>query len=167
MATQRVVHEPLAVERAVPAAAAARRRAARDAQLGRALVEQGVLAEERLQEALGRQALHPTASLAAVLGEAGFVSEVQIATAIAEKLRIPATDVSAVDIPDEVVALVSPSLARRQVCLPWFVEDRGLSRGSLPRRSPWGPSTIRYGQVSREFLTWGLSHLRPMRRFAA
>ena len=56
----------------------------------------------------------------------GYATEVQICEVVAEQLQIPAADLAAVDIPNEVLNRVSKELAVKYSCLPWFVEGRDL-----------------------------------------
>jgi type IV pilus assembly protein PilB len=61
-----------------------------------------------------------------MLIDLGYATEVQICEVVAEQLQIPAADLVAVDIPNEVLNKVSKELAVKYLCLPWFVEGRDL-----------------------------------------
>ena len=61
-----------------------------------------------------------------LLLDLGYATEVQICEVVAEQLHIPAADLVAVDIPNEVLDLVTRELATKYVCLPWFVDGRDL-----------------------------------------
>jgi len=103
-----------------------RRSPGRDTLLGRALVEEGVLNEDQLADALARQAGDPDATLAQTLADTGQLTGDQIASALAEQLGIPTADLAAVEVPEETTALIGCDLARRFACLPLFVEGRDL-----------------------------------------
>jgi type IV pilus assembly protein PilB len=94
--------------------------------LGEMLLDQGVVSRDQLEEALARQKAERGSRLGRILVDLGFATEVQICEAIAEQLRIPAADLVAVDVANEVLNLVPKELAVKHQCLPWFVEGRDL-----------------------------------------
>ena len=94
--------------------------------LGEMLVDQGVVSAEQLAEVLARQKLDKGIRMGRLFVDLGYATEAQICEVIAEQLNIPAADMVAVDVPSEVVALVSRELAMKHLCLPWFVEGREL-----------------------------------------
>jgi len=94
--------------------------------VGEILVAQGVISNDQLNDALGRQKTQKGARLGPILVDLGFATDVQICEALAEQLQIPAADLVAVDIPNAVLNRVTKELATKHLCLPWFVEGRDL-----------------------------------------
>ena len=94
--------------------------------LGQVLVEHGVLGNDQLTEVLERQKRERGSRLGRLVVELGLATEVQIAEALAAQLQIPATDLAAVDVPNEVLNRVERSLATKHLCLPWFIDGRDL-----------------------------------------
>jgi type IV pilus assembly protein PilB len=94
--------------------------------LGELLIDHGVITPDQLEEVLARQKLEKGARVGRLLVDLGHATEVQIAEAVAEQLHIPAADLQAVDIPNDVLGLVTKELAVKHLCLPWFVEEREL-----------------------------------------
>jgi type IV pilus assembly protein PilB len=90
------------------------------------LVDQGVITAEQLSEVLGRQKLEKGSRMGRLLVDLGYATEAQICEVVAEQLRIPAADMVAVDVPNDVLALLTRELAMKHLCLPWFVEGRDL-----------------------------------------
>jgi type IV pilus assembly protein PilB len=104
-----------------PASSRPRRR-----RLGEMLIDQGVITEEQFAEVLARQKLEKGSRVGRLLVDLGYATEAQICEVVADQLNIPAADMVAVDVPNEVLALVSRELATKHACLPWFVEGRDL-----------------------------------------
>jgi type IV pilus assembly protein PilB len=94
--------------------------------LGEILVAQGIINEDQLTEVLTRQKAEKGSRMGRLLVDLGHCTEAQICEVVAEQLRIPAADMVAVDVPNDVLALVSRELAMKHACLPWFVEGRDL-----------------------------------------
>jgi len=99
---------------------------ARRKRLGEMLVDQGVITRDQLDDVLARQKIEKGSRMGRLLVDLGHATEAQICEVIAEQLRIPAADMVAVDVPNEVLSLVTRELAMKHVCLPWFVEGRDL-----------------------------------------
>jgi type IV pilus assembly protein PilB len=110
-----------AVEKANRPGERARRRP-----LGEMLVGQGIITEAQLAEVLDLQRKERGTRVGRILLDLGYATEVQICEVVAEQLQIPAADLVAVDVPNEVLALVPRDLAAKHVCLPWFVDGREL-----------------------------------------
>lgn len=94
--------------------------------LGEMLLDQGVITHDQLNEVLAQQKLEKGSRVGRLLVDLGYATEAQICEVVAEQLRIPAADMVAVDVPNEVLSLVSRDLALKHLCLPWFVEGRDL-----------------------------------------
>jgi type IV pilus assembly protein PilB len=90
------------------------------------LREVGIISQAQLDHALAVQKKERGSRLGRLLIDLGYATEVQICEAVAEQLQIPAADLVAVDVPNDVLALVPKELAAKHACLPWFVEGREL-----------------------------------------
>ena len=90
--------------------------------LGEILVCHGVLTDEQLALALARQKAREGVRLGRLTVDLGFATEIQITLAVADQLQIPAADMSAVDVPNDVLGRVERELAIKYACIPWFVE---------------------------------------------
>jgi type IV pilus assembly protein PilB len=94
--------------------------------LGEMLLDNGIISQEQLNDALTKQKMSKGTRMGRLLVDLGYATEVQICEVVAEQLNIPAADLVAVDIPNDVLNKVSKELAVKYVCLPWFVEGRDL-----------------------------------------
>lgn len=72
--------------------------------LGEMLISAGVITQEQLDDVLLRQKKEKGARLGRLLVDLGYATEVQITEAIAEQLNVPAADLSAIDVPADVLA---------------------------------------------------------------
>ncbi len=91
--------------------------------LGRMLVRAGVISEEQLGEAVGQA---EGRSLAVVLDELGFVSEMKVAQTIAEQMGLAFVDVGSYDIDPNAAMLVPQDLMRKHLVLPIREENGEL-----------------------------------------
>lgn len=94
--------------------------------LGELLIAQRVLTPSQLDQALLFQRAEPGARLGAAAVELCFTTETQVCEALAAQLNIPAADLSAVDVPEELISKLPREMAVRHECIPWFVEDKDL-----------------------------------------
>ncbi len=94
--------------------------------LGEMLLDQGVITQQQLAEVVARQKAEKGGRLGRLLVDLGYATEAQICEVVAEQLNIPAADLVAVDIPNEVLNHVTKELATKYLCLPWFIEGREL-----------------------------------------
>jgi type IV pilus assembly protein PilB len=92
--------------------------------LGEMLVQQGIISNDQLQEVLKLQEAEKGARIGRLLIDHAYVTETQLAELIADQLRIPCVDVSAVTIAPEILKLLPRELAVKHLCLPWFKERR-------------------------------------------
>jgi type IV pilus assembly protein PilB len=90
------------------------------------LIHNGVVSQEQLDEVLARHKAEKGSRVGRLFVDLGYATETQICEVIAEQLNIPAADMVAVDIPNDVLAKVSRELATKHMCLPWFIEGRDL-----------------------------------------
>ncbi len=93
--------------------------------LGEMLLSQGVITQAQLDEVLALQKKE-RGRVGRLLVDLGYATERQICEIVAEQLQIPAADLVAVDIQNDVLALLPKELATKYVCLPWFKEGRDL-----------------------------------------
>ena len=94
-------------------------------QLGRILLERGLLDEEQLTEAMAEQQERGR-SLGRILVERGFVSEADLVTALATQIGMEFVDFGDVDVDARAVTMVPDAIARRHVLLPIRFEDGKL-----------------------------------------
>ena len=90
-----------------------------------ALVWEGKLTEEQLQRALEFQKDNPE-ELGQVLLSLGFISEVDLAQAHAQRLNLHYIELSAAEVDREAASLVPEKLLRRHMALPLYKEDGRL-----------------------------------------
>jgi len=93
--------------------------------IGDMLVEQGLISVEQLEEALTLQKQRKV-RVGRLFVELGFVTEVQLAELVADQLRVPCMDASAVTIAPDALRCVPQDLAVQHRCLPWRLEGREL-----------------------------------------
>ena len=89
----------------------------RKRRLGEVLLEQGLISEEQLREAVNLQR-GSNQNLAQFLLERGYLAEEDLVIALSEQLGIPHIRVANYSIPDEVLREVPESLARQYLMLP-------------------------------------------------
>ena len=86
--------------------------------IGDVLVETGIITEEQLQTALQRQK-GSGRKLGETLVDEGFVTEDQIAHALSEQLHMDLIDLQNVNISQDILGLVSPSVLKKNKVLPF------------------------------------------------
>lgn len=89
----------------------------RKRRLGDVLLEQGLITEEQLREALSLQR-GSNQNLAQLLLDRGFLAEEELVIALSEQLGIPHIRVANYHIPNEILREVPESLARQYLMLP-------------------------------------------------
>jgi type IV pilus assembly protein PilB len=94
--------------------------------LGEMLVGQGIISPDQLQEVLQLQKTEKTTRIGRLLVELGYVTELQIADLLADQLRLPSADLTAVEISPDAITRVPHELAVKHRCLPWMIEGRDL-----------------------------------------
>ena len=90
--------------------------------LGEALVEDGFINEEQLEEALVA-AKNKGQKLGEYLVEAGAVSEEEIAKVLSRQMDLPYVDIKAVDIPDNVLKLVDFDILNKKKEIPFGYDE--------------------------------------------
>ena len=86
--------------------------------IGDVLVETGIITEEQLQTALQRQK-GSGRKIGETLVDEGFVTEEQIAHALSEQLHMDMIDLQNVNISQDILGLVSPSVLKKNKVLPF------------------------------------------------
>ena len=99
---------------AAPAAAQGRRR------LGEVLVDDGILTQGQLEEALRAQRDDQGGRrrLGEVIAALGFADEIQIARALSDQLRLPFVDLSSMSVPKATIAVLPRHVAVRHQVVP-------------------------------------------------
>src|SRR3990172_12929150 len=85
--------------------------------LGDVLKEAGLIDESQLQAALTHQR-NWGGKIGAIFVELGFVKETDLAKAIAETLRIPYVNLFEPEIPESIVKLIKPDIAKKYSIMP-------------------------------------------------
>ncbi len=93
--------------------------------IGELLVLEGFLSPEQLEEALLWRS-RTKARLGEVLSELGFVREENVIAALAKQFDHPMIDLSDFTAKFEAIELVPQQFAIEHVCLPLWIDERGL-----------------------------------------
>ncbi len=94
--------------------------------VGRILIEQGVLAEEQLQEGLRVQAENGGA-LGDTLVDLGFISRDELIKALAKQYGLKSVEIGDVDFPPELISQISPSIACVYRVVPASIDNGVLT----------------------------------------
>ena len=95
-------------------------------QLGQILIEEGLISDKELEEGLSHQAQNGGA-LGRVLVDLGVVTDNDILLAIAKQAGMDIIDLEHLEIPQEVVEMISPSVAQVYRIIPVNFEDGVLT----------------------------------------
>ncbi|MCI5857937.1 MAG: GspE/PulE family protein [Agathobacter sp.] len=90
--------------------------------IGDMLIDEHVITEEQLLQALP-VAKEKKKKIGETLIEMGFTTESEIAKALSVQLGIPRIDLSAITIPEDVLNLVSESVLRKHIMVPYAYDD--------------------------------------------
>ena len=90
--------------------------------IGDMLIDEHVITEEQLLQALP-VAKEKKKKIGETLIEMGFTTETEIAKALSVQLGIPRIDLSAITIPEDVLGLVSESVLRKHIMVPYAYDD--------------------------------------------
>ncbi len=93
--------------------------------LGDVLKEAGLIDESQLQAALTHQR-NWGGKIGAILVEMGFVKETDLAKAISETLRVPYVNLFEPEVPDAIVKLIKPDIAKKYSIMPAKKEGGAL-----------------------------------------
>jgi type IV pilus assembly protein PilB len=91
--------------------------------IGDMLIDEHVITEEQLEKALP-VAKESKKKIGETLIEMGFTNESEIAKALSVQLGIPRIDLTAFAIPEDVLNLVSESVLRKHVMVPYAYDDQ-------------------------------------------
>ena len=94
--------------------------------LGEILVAQGIISADQLDEVLRLQRTQRGTRLGRLLTDLGYVTDLLLADAVADQMRLPTIDVATLQIPPDVLAKVPREMALRTRCLPCYIEGRDL-----------------------------------------
>lgn len=97
----------------------------KDNLLGRYLVEKGILSEQQFADLVKLQADRKK-SINDVLLEQGILDEKELAQALAESLELPFVDLDAVEIDEDAAGVIPPAIIRRQKLFPFALEKNVL-----------------------------------------
>lgn len=90
--------------------------------IGDMLIDEHVITEEQLLQALP-VAKEKKKKIGETLIEMGFTTENEIAKALSVQLGIPRIDLTAITIPEDVLGLVSESVLRKHIMVPYAYDD--------------------------------------------
>lgn len=90
--------------------------------IGDMLIDEHVITEEQLLQALP-VAKEKKKKIGETLIEMGFTTETEIAKALSVQLGIPRIDLTAITIPEDVLGLVSESVLRKHIMVPYAYDD--------------------------------------------
>ena len=93
--------------------------------LGDILKEAGLLDDFQLGSALSHQR-NWGGKLGSIIVELGFVQEPELARVLAEKLRLPYADLFEPEIPEAIITLIKPEIAKKYQVMPVKKEGKSL-----------------------------------------
>lgn len=95
-------------------------------QLGRILLDAGVIRPEQLEIALGEQQSSWRRHIGVILVDLGFATEENIAQALAAQLALPYVDLRRENISNAALALIARPMALLHTCVPLGIVSSGL-----------------------------------------
>ncbi|MDO9189506.1 MAG: hypothetical protein Q7U24_06535, partial [Sulfurimicrobium sp.] len=98
----------------------------RHSSLGSLLVQERIITQAQLDEALDYQGRHPDRKLGAILAERGAASSPQIFLAVARSLGAPIVSLSGFDFDHKALAMVTPDLVRDHYVIPLMFHGERL-----------------------------------------
>lgn len=100
--------------------------------IGDVLIDSGLLTKKQLDKALGLQAAGASGSrqkkkrLGRILLELNYVSEDQLTNALSQQLDLPRVDLASIQIPEEVIQLVTRETTESEILIPYGREGKKL-----------------------------------------
>lgn len=94
--------------------------------VGEVLVSEGLITEEQLEEALQKQMKAKGKRIGEILIDSGVITEEAMLIAMAIKLRLRFIDLSHITPSLEALNMITPSMARKYMVLPIFMDDKRL-----------------------------------------
>jgi len=141
-----------------------------DRRLGAILLEQGYLNDDELQKSLERHS-EIGGRLSDVLIDSGLVGERRIAKAVEESLGIPLVNLSTVQIPAGVLAMVTGDTALEELAMPYAFDEEAqtlrvafvnpLNSLSIENLEDVSGYTVEPFQALRSEMMWALAHYYP------
>ena len=109
--------------------------------IGDILVEEGILTEEQLEEAL-RAAKAENKKIGEAITDLGFASEQDIAEALSSQLGFEYVNLSTVHIPDNVLSLINESVLRKHLMIPYAFVPNTINQVKVAMVDPMDMSAI-------------------------
>ena len=96
-------------------------------QLGKMLLEMGLITQEKLEEAIGLQEMSGAKNLGDILLKAGMVREEELAYVVGTMLNVPVIPLKNVEIPPNVLSMVPEKIIRKHHVIPFNVTEDTLT----------------------------------------
>ena len=109
--------------------------------IGDILVEEGILTEEQLEEAL-KAAKAENKKIGEAITDLGFASEQDIAEALSSQLGFEYVNLSTVHIPDNVLSLINESVLRKHLMIPYAFVPKTINQVKVAMVDPMDMSAI-------------------------
>lgn len=109
--------------------------------IGDILVEEGILTEEQLEEAL-KAAKAESKKIGEAITDLGFASEQDIAEALSSQLGFEYVNLSTVHIPDNVLSLINESVLRKHLMIPYAFVPNTINQVKVAMVDPMDMSAI-------------------------
>jgi hypothetical protein len=109
--------------------------------IGDILVEEGILTEEQLEEAL-KAAKAENKKIGEAITDLGFATEQDIAEALSSQLGFEYVNLSTVHIPDNVLCLINESVLRKHLMIPYAFVPNTINQVKVAMVDPMDMSAI-------------------------
>ena len=109
--------------------------------IGDILVEEGILTEEQLEEAL-KAAKAENKKIGEAITDLGFATEQDIAEALSSQLGFEYVNLSSVHIPDNVLGLINESVLRKHLMIPYAFVPNTINQVKVAMVDPMDMSAI-------------------------
>ena len=109
--------------------------------IGDILVEEGILTEEQIEEAL-KAAKAENKKIGEAITDLGFASEQDIAEALSSQLGFEYVNLSTVHIPDNVLSLINESVLRKHLMIPYAFVPNTINQVKVAMVDPMDMSAI-------------------------
>ena len=109
--------------------------------IGDILVEEGILTEEQLEEAL-KAAKAENKKIGEAITDLGFATEQDIAEALSSQLGFEYVNLSTVHIPDNVLSIINESVLRKHLMIPYAFVPNTINQVKVAMVDPMDMSAI-------------------------
>ena len=109
--------------------------------IGDILVEEGILTEEQLEEAL-KAAKAENKKIGEAITDLGFATEQDIAEALSSQLGFEYVNLSTVHIPDNVLSLINESVLRKHLMIPYAFVPNTINQVKVAMVDPMDMSAL-------------------------